>query len=152
MAEPCILLVDDDRNDEELARIALEDAAIPHELTIARDGARALEMLFPPVGPDVGSGVADPRPTLVLLDLKLPKVGGLEILDRIRKDNRTRLLPVVVFTSSNEESDLFAAYLRGANAYVRKPVDFREYRALIVAVATFWIRYNQRPPGPANVA
>jgi two-component system response regulator len=148
MAEPRILLVDDDRNDEELARIALDDAAIPHELAVARDGKRALEMLFPVIDPDA----AEPRLTLVLLDLKLPKVGGLEILERIRQDSRTRLLPVVVFTSSKEERDLEAAYLGGANAYVRKPVDFREYRELIVAVATFWIRYNQRPPGLANVA
>jgi CheY-like chemotaxis protein len=147
MGEPCILLVDDDRNDEELARIALEDAAIPHELTIARDGVRALEMLFPAVPPDAD----ERRPTLVLLDLKLPKIGGLEILEHIRRDKRTRHLPVVVFTSSNEERDLEAAYQGGANAYVRKPVDFKEYRELIVAVATFWIRYNQRPPGPASV-
>jgi len=137
---PLILLVDDDANDEELARIALEDSQIPHRLVVVRDGAEALDWLsqHAPAG-----GAAEAIPHLVLLDLKLPKVNGLEVLDQIRQVQRTRMVPVVVFTSSSEDRDLFEAYRRGANAYIRKPVDFHEYKALIVDVGAFWIRRNQ---------
>jgi two-component system response regulator len=137
---PLILLVDDDANDEELARIALEDSRIPHRLTVVRDGAEALDWLA-----QYGRASSGPEatPQLILLDLKLPKVDGLEVLDQLRHDQRTRIIPVVVFTSSNEDRDLFEAYRRGANAYLRKPVDFREYKALIIDVGTFWIRRNQ---------
>ena len=118
---PVILLVDDDANDEELARVALERSQIPHRLRVARDGVEALEWLS-----HTHNGDAGETPRLILLDLKLPKLNGLEVLERIRSDERTRLLPVVVFTSSAEERDLCESYKRGANAYIRKPVDFRE--------------------------
>jgi two-component system response regulator len=143
-ATPVILLVDDDANDEELARVALERAQIPHRLRVARDGVEALEWLRRTHDGDAGE-----TPRLILLDLKLPKLNGLEVLERIRSDERTRLLPVVVFTSSAEERDLAESYKRGANAYIRKPVDYREYKELIVDVGSFWIRRNQMlmPPG-----
>ena len=143
MESPLILLVDDDANDEELARIALEYAAIPHRLQVVRDGVEALDWLLRR-GPFTDRD-PEPAPHLILLDLKLPRLGGLEVLERIRRDARTRLVPVVVFTSSSETSDLEEAYRRGANAYVRKPVDFQDYKNLIVDVGTFWIRRNQRP-------
>jgi CheY-like chemotaxis protein len=140
---PLILLVDDDANDEELARLALGRSQLPHRLEITRDGPEALDWLFAE-GRFAGRD-ASQVPQLILLDLKLPKMTGLEVLDRIRADVRTRLLPVVVFTSSVEEKDLYESYRRGANAYIRKPVDFREYKELIVDVGTFWIRRNQSP-------
>ena len=137
---PLILLVDDDANDEELARIALEDSQIPHRLVVVRDGAEALDWLSQH-GPASAAGAVTPH--LILLDLKLPKVNGLEVLEQIRNAQRTRLVPVVVFTSSIEDRDLLEAYRRGANAYIRKPVDFHEYKALIVDVGAFWIRRNR---------
>jgi two-component system response regulator len=140
---PIILLVDDDANDEELARIALEYADIPHQLRVARDGAEALDWLFRR-SEEPGRDPED-TPHLILLDLKLPKVTGLEVLEQVRRDKRTQLVPVVVFTSSVEERDLEEAYRLGANAYVRKPVDFREYKGLIIDVGNFWIRRNQSP-------
>jgi CheY-like chemotaxis protein len=139
---PLILLVDDDANDEELARVALERAQIPHRLAIARDGVEALDWLFRREG---FATREDTQPQLILLDLKLPRVNGLEVLEQIRRDERTRILPVVVFTSSAEERDLAESYRRGANAYIRKPVDFREYKDMIVDVGSFWIRRNQTP-------
>jgi two-component system response regulator len=140
---PLIFLVDDDANDEELARIAFERAQIPHQLIVARDGADALDWLFRR-GAFAGRQEV-PAPHLILLDLKLPKVNGLEVLEEVRRDERTKVLPVVVFTSSVEERDLEESYRRGANAYVRKPVNFSEYKDLIVDVGGFWIRRNQTP-------
>ena len=143
---PVILLVDDDANDEELARVALTRSKIPHRLRVARDGVEALAWLS-----RMHDGDAGETPRLILLDLKLPKLNGLEVLERIRSDARTRLLPVVVFTSSAEERDLSESYKRGANAYIRKPVDFREYKELIADVGSFWIRRNQMlMPGVAD--
>jgi two-component system response regulator len=139
--EPVVLLVDDDANDEELARVALERSKIPHQLFVVRDGANALDWLFRR-GEHAGRKTGPP-PRLILLDLKLPKVNGLEVLEQIRSDERTRALPVVVFTSSLEESDIKTSYELGANAYVRKPVDFREYKEVIVDLGAFWIRRNQ---------
>jgi len=137
---PMILLVDDDANDEELARIALEQASIAHRLAVVRDGAEALDWMFSR-GAFAGREVEMPH--LVLLDLKLPKVNGIEVLERLRQDPRTRLVPVVVFTSSAEERDLDESYRRGANAYIRKPVDFREYKELVMDVGRFWIGRNR---------
>jgi len=139
--EPTILLVDDDPNDEELARIALRHTQVPHALYVAHDGPEALDWLF-----TRGAFAArDPTvlPRLILLDLKLPKMNGLEVLAEIRRHPVTKLLPVVVFTSSLEEKDLNDSYRLGANGYVRKPVDFAEYKKLIAEVGTFWIRHNQ---------
>jgi two-component system response regulator len=147
---PLILLVDDDTNDQELARLALERAQIPHRLQVVRDGAAALDWLFRREA--FAGREQEPPPRLILLDLKLPKVNGLEVLEQIRRDERTKLVPVVIFTSSVEEKDLAESYRRGANAYIRKPVDFHEYKELIADVGTFWIRRNQTPveEGPAT--
>jgi two-component system response regulator len=144
---PVVLLVDDDSNDEELARVALERAGIEHRLLVMRDGAEALDWLFGR-GQHVGRDPAL-KPRVVLLDLKLPKVSGLEVVEALRKDERTRLLPIVVFTSSNEERDLKESYRLGANAYVRKPIDFGEYKKLLADVSTFWLVHNQ-PPANGN--
>jgi two-component system response regulator len=147
---PLILLVDDDANDLELARLALERARIPHRLQMVRDGVAALDWLFR--RGDFAGREQEPSPRLILLDLKLPKVNGLEVLEQLRGDERTKMVPVVIFTSSLEEKDLAESYRRGANAYLRKPVDFHEYKELIADVGTFWIRRNQTPveKGPAT--
>jgi two-component system, response regulator len=140
---PLVLLVDDDPNDEELARLALQRSGVAHSLQVVRDGAEALDWLFA-----AGAYVdRDPAavPRVVLLDLKLPKLSGIEVLTALRADERTRLLPVVIFTSSNEDKDLQESYQRGANAYLRKPIDFGEYKRLIADVGTFWMRHNQPP-------
>ena len=143
--EPLILLVDDDADDEELARVAFERAQIPHRLQVARDGAEALDWLFQRGEFAASERTTAATPRLILLDLKLPKLNGLEVLAQIRHDERTKLLPVVVFTSSAEPKDLSESYRRGANAYIRKPVDFHEYKQLIADVGAFWICHNQLP-------
>ena len=140
--KPIVLLVDDDANDEELARIALDETEIPHELMVKRDGA---EMLAWMDGVETAGGT-DYYPHFILLDLKLPKVTGLEVLEKLRLGKVTKDLPVVVFTSSNEEKDLVKSYQAGANAYIRKPIDFREYQQTICDMARFWILRNQSPP------
>src|SRR6266700_733104 len=118
-----IMLVEDNADDEELTRLAFESSGILNQLIVTRDGAEALEWLFA----EGAHAQRDPKtwPQVVLLDLKLPKVSGLEVLRRLRADSRTAVLPVVVLTSSKEEEDVIRSYKLGANAYVRKPVDFR---------------------------
>jgi two-component system response regulator len=148
--ERTILLVDDDSNDEELARIALERSKIPHHLEVARDGAEALDWLFRRGA--FASRPEHPIPSLILLDLKLPKLSGLEVLAQLRQHESTRHIPVVVFTSSGEQTDLRRSYRLGANAYVKKPIDFREYKELIADLGSFWLRRNALPmndPGRA---
>jgi two-component system, response regulator len=140
---PLVLLVDDDPNDEELARVALRRTGLAHRLSVVRDGAEALDWLF-------GEGEHQGRdtremPRVVLLDLKLPKLTGLEVVEAVRKDERTKAVPLVVFTSSNEENDLRESYRLGVNAYVRKPVDFNEYKKLVADVGAFWIIHNRAP-------
>src|SRR5689334_4582665 len=117
MSKRVILLVEDNPDDEELALLAFERSRIANELIVARDGEEALSVLRS----------LDPLPQVVLLDLKLPKVDGLEVLRQLRADPRTRRLPVVVMTSSREEEDLLRSYDLGANSYVRKPVDFAQF-------------------------
>lgn len=139
LRKPVVLLVDDDSNDEELAKIALEGTNIPHELIIKRDGAEALHWIE-----DSQRQENLPRwPHLILLDLKLPKVSGLEVLAKLRAKGLNRSLPVVIFTSSIEERDLLTSYEYGANAYIRKPIDFKEYRQTVSDMARFWILRNQ---------
>src|SRR5574341_2194933 len=124
MSEKIILLVEDNPDDEELTRLALQENNIVNQVVVAHDGVEALDYLFA-TGPYAGR---DPSalPELILLDLKLPKIDGLEVLRRLRAYNRTKLLPVVILTSSNEEQDLIAGYSLGANSYVRKSVDFAQ--------------------------
>lgn len=140
-----ILLVEDNPDDEELARIALEDSRVANQVFIARDGAEALECLFAEEGD--GTRAMDPPPAVVLLDLKLPKVDGMEVLRRIRSDERTRLLPVVVLTSSSEEEDILASYGLGANSYMRKPVDFDQFHDMVKQFGMYWLLLNEVPYG-----
>jgi CheY-like chemotaxis protein len=137
-----ILLVEDNPDDVELAKRALKKNNIMNEVTLARDGAEALELLH---GRPAGA-VPSIHPTVVLLDLKLPKVDGLEVLRRIRADERTRTLPVVVLTSSKEEKDLVESYNLGANSYIRKPVDFTQFTEAVRQLGLYWLLLNEAPP------
>lgn len=135
-----ILLVEDNRDDEELAVRALRKHNVANKITIARDGAEALELLLG-AGADTGL-----RPQVVLLDLNLPRLSGLDVLKRLRADERTRLLPVVVLTSSKEDEDILNSYSLGANAYVRKPVDFGRFVEAVKTLGLFWMVVNEPPP------
>jgi two-component system response regulator len=139
-----ILLVEDNPDDVELTLRALKKGSICAEVVIARDGAEALDYLFG-TGPHAGR---DPSlcPALVLLDLKLPKVDGIEVLRRLRAHPATALLPVVVLTLSNEESDIRSAYRFGANSYLRKPVDFDRFNDVLAQLSRYWLEINEPPP------
>lgn len=139
-----ILLVEDNSSDVELTRRALERARIANELVVARDGKEALDYLFGE-GAYTGRDVSD-LPAVALLDLKLPKVPGLEALRRIRADARTRRLPVVILTSSKEEQDLASSYDLGANSYIAKPVDFSQFTKAIEHLGLYWLVWNEAPP------
>ncbi len=139
-----ILLIDDNTSDVGLTKRALEKRHISNELLVAEDGKQALDYLFAE-GVHVGRDVTD-LPTLVLLDLKLTKVDGLQVLRRIRADPRTKRLPVVILTSSSEEQDLAAGYDLGANSYIRKPVDFAQFAEAIEYLGLYWLVLNQPPP------
>ena len=139
-----ILLVEDNESDERLTVRAFQKSNIANEIVVARDGEEALDYLF-------GTGAYPDRdtsaiPAVVLLDLNLPKIGGLEVLRRIRADERTRRLPVVVLTSSKEDEDVLSSYDRGANAYVRKPVDFTEFAQAAKTLGLFWLLLNESAP------
>jgi two-component system response regulator len=130
-----ILLVEDNPDDVALTRRALERNDIRNPLVVAHDGEEALRTL--------GDGL---RPALILLDLKLPKVGGLEVLGRMAADDRLRLIPTVVLTSSREEDDVVTGYRFGANSYIRKPVDFADFVEVIRHIGVYWLTVNERPP------
>uniref|UniRef100_A0A831TZJ2 Response regulator n=1 Tax=Geobacter metallireducens TaxID=28232 RepID=A0A831TZJ2_GEOME len=142
-----ILLIEDNPDDEILTLRALRKHNIATEITVARDGVEALDYLF--AADAQGGHVAASLPSLVLLDLKLPKVDGLEVLRRIRSDERTRLLPVVIFTSSNEEQDILECHNLGANSYIRKPVDFNQLSEALRLIGTYWLTMNLTPK-PSN--
>lgn len=144
MPAKTILLVEDNPDDEELALLAFAQNNISSAITVARDGAEALDLLFGP--DDAGGSIA---PTVILLDLNLPKVSGFDVLRRIRGDRRTRLLPVVVLTSSQEERDLTESYSLGCNSYVRKPVDFPEFLEAVRQLGLYWLLLNKTPEPPA---
>jgi two-component system, response regulator len=140
-----ILLVEDNADDEALARRALEKNRIVNELIVVRDGAEALDFLF-----SEGAYVErdnSHRPQLILLDLKLPKIDGLEVLRRIRADERTKLIPVVVLTTSDEERDRIQSYTHHANSFVRKPVDFAQFTEVIRQIGLYWLVLNEPPSG-----
>jgi two-component system, response regulator len=141
--EETILLVEDDADDALLTRRTLRKDNICNEVVVARDGAEALDYLFA-TGRHEGRD-PDSMPQMVLLDLHLPKVGGLEVLRRIRADERTRLLPTVIFTSSEEQADLIDGYELGANSYIRKPVDVGEFRAAVGQLGMYWMVLNETP-------
>lgn len=142
MSDKAILLVEDNPDDEALTLRAFKKNNIGNPVVVARDGAEALDCLF-------GSGGRLPHalPQVVLLDLKLPKVDGLEVLRRIRADGRTKLLPVVILTSSREEQDIVESYSLGANSYVRKPVDFDEFVEAARQLGLYWLLLNEVPAG-----
>jgi two-component system response regulator len=139
-----ILLIEDNPSDIELTRRALDQARIANKLVVAEDGQEAVDYLW---GAGHWAG-RDPAtlPALALLDLKLPKIPGLEVLRRIRADPRTRRLPVVILTSSNEEQDRAAGYDLGANSYIRKPVDFKQFAGCIEQLGLYWLVFNEPPP------
>ena len=144
MEDRIILIVEDNPDDEALTIRALKKNNIGNRLVVVRDGVEALDFLF-----CTGAySNRDPNdlPQTILLDLKLPKVDGLEVLKRIRADERTRLLPVVILTSSNEERDLLQSYRNGANSYVRKPVDFTEFLDAARQLGLYWLVLNEAPP------
>lgn len=145
MMERTLLLVEDNAADEALTIRALKKNNILNAVTVARDGAEALECLFGST-----SGSPDRRvglPQLVLLDLKLPKVDGLEVLRQIRSNERTSLLPVVILTTSTEDKDRLEGYRLGANSYVRKPVDFVQFADAVRQLGLYWLVLNEQPPG-----
>lgn len=144
MADKVILLVEDNPDDEELTLRALKKNNIKNEVIIARDGSEALDYLFG-MGAHAGRNLGT-MPTVTLLDLKLPKVDGLEVLKRLRADERTKLLPVVILTSSKEEQDLLTGYKLGANSYIRKPVDFLQFNEAVRNLGLYWLLLNESPP------
>ncbi|MBI5462050.1 MAG: response regulator [Gammaproteobacteria bacterium] len=139
-----ILLVEDNPDDEALTLRAFKKNNIQNHVVVAHDGAEALDYLFG-TGAHAGRNVAE-LPQVVLLDLKLPKVDGLEVLRRIRADERTRLMPVVILTSSKEDQDVISSYRLGANSYVRKPVSFDEFLDATRSLGLYWLLINQVPP------
>lgn len=143
MTEKTILLVEDNPDDEALTIRALRKAHVSNEVIVARDGAEALDYLFAE-GPYQGRNTVQPQ--IVLLDLKLPKIDGLQVLERIRADKRTELIPVVILTTSKEEKDLISGYSLGANSYVAKPVDFVEFTEAVKNLGMYWLLINERPP------
>lgn len=140
MSKPYILLVEDNTDDIELTKRAFNKNHIVNEIVVVRDGAKALEFLF-----DDGRDGRD-LPQFILLDLKLPKISGLEVLERIRKEPATALIPVVILTSSKQEEDRAAGYRLGVNSYVRKPVDFNEFVDAVRQVGLYWLVLNEPPP------
>jgi CheY-like chemotaxis protein len=141
-----ILLVEDNANDEYLTLRALKKYNVANDVVVAHDGVEALDYLFC-TGPYENRDIRE-TPLVVLLDLKLPKVDGLEVLRRVRGDERTRLLPVVILTSSNEERDVINGYKLGTNSYVQKPVDFAAFMDAVGQLGLYWLMLNQPVPPP----
>lgn len=139
-----ILLVEDNPDDEALTLRALNKNKVANKIVVVRDGAEALDYLFAS-GPYADRDPLE-LPQVILLDLKLPKIDGLEVLRRLRSDPRTHMLPVVILTSSREEQDLIQAYSSGANSYVRKPVDFNQFVEAIGQLGLYWLVLNETPP------
>jgi CheY-like chemotaxis protein len=144
-----ILLVEDDKRDLELALVALEKSQLANEVVVVRDGAAAVDYLQ---ADGAWAGRDSGNPAVVLLDLKLPKVNGLEVLSMIRSTEHLRSIPVVMLTSSKEESDVLRSYELGVNAYVVKPVEFKEFVSAIADLGIFWAVLNEPPPGSAKAS
>jgi two-component system response regulator len=145
MKTKVILLVEDNPDDELLTLRALKKSGVRNEIVVAHDGVEALDYLFAS-GPYSGRDPAI-MPQLILLDLKLPRVDGLEVLRRLRSDERTRRLPVVILTSSREQRDMLEGYGLGANSYIRKPVNFEQFVKTIELLRSYWLVLNEDPPG-----
>jgi CheY-like chemotaxis protein len=139
-----ILLVEDNPDDEELTLLALKQGNILNDVVVTRDGVEALEYLFA-AGQYAGRDLSR-LPQLILLDLKLPTLGGLAVLERLRADPRTQLIPIVVLASSSEEEDVLASYRLGANSYVRKPVEFHRFADAVRQLGLYWLLLNETPP------
>ena len=146
--QPTILLVEDNPRDAELTILALERSRITGEIVLARDGAEALNILLSE--PSASGETWKAMPRLVLLDLKLPKIDGIEVLEKIRSDQRTAMLPVVVLTSSDEERDIIACYERRANSYIRKSVDFTAFNDAVQQIGKYWLTLNITPASPTG--
>ena len=144
MSPKIILLVEDNPDDEALTLRALKKNNILNEVVVAHDGAEALDFLFA-TGPYTGRDIRI-MPPIILLDLKLPKIDGLEVLRRLRADSRTKLLPTIILTSSSEETDIINGYNLGANSYVRKPVDFAQFVEAVRQLGLYWLVLNEAPP------
>ncbi len=144
MKAKIILLIEDNPDDVALTRRALEKSHIANKLVIAEDGEEAIDYLFG-IGSHAGRDISN-LPALILLDLKLPKVDGHEVLKRIRGDERTKRLPVVILTSSNEKNDVETCYDIGANSYIRKPVDFVQFSESVKHLGLYWLVINEPPP------
>ena len=144
MAEKIILLVEDNPDDEELTLRALKYNHILNEVIVVHDGGEALDYLF--ATGEFSGRISSLLPQVILLDLKLPKVSGLEVLERVRADDRTKLIPVVILTSSSEDEDIINGYKLGANSYVRKPVDFKGFTEAIQQLGLYWLLINEPPP------
>ena len=142
VGDKTILLVEDNPADEALTLRALKKAGLASKVIVARDGAEALHLLF---GAEAGEACRK-LPDLILLDLKLPKLGGHEVLKRIRADVRTQVIPVVILTTSREDEDRLEGYRVGANSYVRKPVDFHEFSEAVLQLGLYWLVLNEQPP------
>ena len=143
MRNKSILLVEDNPDDEELTLLALRESRILNEVVVVRDGVEALDYLFA-TGPYAGQ--PPELPQVILLDLKLPKLDGLDVLQRLRASERTALIPVVILTSSSEEEDILASYRLGANSYVRKPVAFERFVNAVRQLGLYWLLLNEGPP------
>ena len=148
MREGHILLVEDNEDDVELTLRAFRKSKLKNEIRVVRDGAEALEYLRAEGAHS--SRDRDEIPELVLLDLKLPKVDGIGVLEAIKDDPRTKTIPIVVLTTSDTEQDMKRCYELGANSYVRKPVDFREFVDAVQHLGVYWVLYNERPPAGAR--
>jgi len=139
-----ILLVEDNPDDEELTMIAFRKSNMVNEVIVARDGVEALDYLFG-AGPYAGRDT-NVMPTVILLDLKLPKIDGLEVLKRVRENQRTRRVPVVILTSSKEQEDILKSYDYGANSYIRKPVNFPQFVEAAQNLGLYWLMLNEQSP------
>jgi two-component system response regulator len=139
MKQKTILLVEDNPDDAELTLRALKKNKILNEVIVARDGVEALDYLFP-------ANEQPQMPALILLDLKLPRIDGIEVLRRIRTDERTQLLPVIILTTSKEQQDLQSGYRQGCNSYIRKPVDFADFITAVQQIGLYWLMLNEAPP------
>ncbi len=144
MKNGIILLVEDNPDDIELTLDAMAESNIANEIVVAKDGAEALDYIFA-TGKYEGRNISD-IPAVVLLDLKLPKVSGLEVLERIRADKRMEMLPVVILTSSTEEVDMKSGYKLGCNSYIRKPVDYGQFTKSVKQLGLYWLVLNEAPP------
>jgi two-component system response regulator len=150
MKNKVILIAEDNENDEELTLRALRKNNISNNVVVVRDGQEALDYLFG-TGAHASRNLSE-RPQVMLLDINLPKVNGLEVLKRIRADERTKTMPVVILTSSAEERDRLAAYANFANSYIRKPVDFDQFTDAVRELGLYWLILNEPPPQPRAAA